>query len=116
MSNEYIAPPVVLTLLTGTGVRVSNRRARSEPASPFLFAPFPTPLFVPPFPLFVPPFPTPLFPVLFAGGAVFCAYPGDRTSKEATNTMPRNLPYRAIGTHNDVSKHLDIFPPSSVFL
>src|SRR6267154_1500847 len=35
MSNEYIAPAVLLVLLAGTGARVFSRSARSPPASPF---------------------------------------------------------------------------------
>src|SRR5689334_5723780 len=112
MSNEYIAPPVVLRALTGTGARVSSRRALSDAASPFvcpgLFAGGPFPGLFAGGP----------FPGLFDGGPfpIFCVCPTDTTSKEATAPMPNSLAYRAIELHRDVSWLLDIFPPTSVFL
>src|SRR5437879_285021 len=104
MSKEYIAPAVVLRLLTGTGTRVSKRSALSAPASPRVWpwlSDWPPPL------LPLPPL-VALLPPLFTDGPAFCACPADRTSKEASNPMPMNLPHRAMGLLGDTSRLLDI--------
>src|SRR5207248_3387510 len=49
-----------------------------------------------------------LLPPLFTDGPAFCACPADKTSKEASNPMPRSLPYRATGIFGDTSRLPDI--------
>src|SRR5215471_12124499 len=91
MSKEYIPPAVLLSApAEGIGASVSSRKALSAPAScPWLLFDWPPPLL--------------LFPWLLSP-----ACPADRTSEEASNPIPRNLPHRAIGTHTDVPGLLSI--------
>src|SRR5437763_15291987 len=78
MSNEYIAPAVVLSdPADGIGASVSSRSPRSAPASPFVCP-------------------------------GFCACAADRTSKEASAPMPKSLPHRAIAPCRDAFRLLDI--------
>src|SRR5438067_6972200 len=80
MSNEYIAPAVVLSdPADGIGASVSSRSPRSAPASPFVCP-------------------------------GFCACTADRTSKEASAPRPTSLPHRAIAPCRDAFRLLDILP------
>src|SRR4051794_8500502 len=97
MSKEYIAPAVVFRGLTGTGTRVSSRRALSAPASTFVCPPF---WFGPALLDWL--FP-PLLPLLADGPLPpFCACATGRISKETRAPMLTNLAHRAIEPHRDV--------------